>query len=237
MRNVALLFLVSILMGCVTAQEQALYNQRLAYLEQRVSELEAQIKQPDSNRAKKLADLYAQVEELQVKVGRLEGKVQEHDLKLANVSAVQVKPITASTTPSNKNVQPAVQQPNPPTERSMYEQALNAFHKKNYSDSERTFKAFLKKYPDSPLADNALFWLGEIYFLRGDYLKAIEYYQKVLDIYPKGNKVPIAMFRQGKAWEKLGDTTAARILYEKVINKFPNSAEARLARKALEALH
>ncbi len=236
MRKLVLIAVFLSMVGCVTTQEQALYNQRLGILEQKVAELEAQLKKPGENRAKKLADLYAQVEELQIKVGRLEGKVQEHDRKLANVSAVQVRPLNTSNL-SPKGLSSQTTMPKPPSEKSVYEQALEAFHKKNYSESEKTFKAFVKKYPDSPLADNALFWLGEIYFLRGDYLKAIEYYQKVLDTYPKGNKVPIAMFKQGKAWEKLGDSTAAKILYEKVINKFPNSAEARLARQALGALH
>ncbi|MBW1974514.1 MAG: tol-pal system protein YbgF [Deltaproteobacteria bacterium] len=223
--------------GCVTTQEQVLLQQRVVMLEQRVNELEKHLEEPTGADRQAIADINARLDELQMKLGKLEGKLEEHDRKLANVPTVMVKPITeasntqaAATSTSPSNI------PKPSDEKSAYEGALKAFHDRNYKQSEENFKAFLKRYPDSPLADNALFWLGEIYFIRGDYLKAIEYYQKLLDTYPKGNKVPIAMFKQGKAWEKLGDTTAARILYEKVINKYPNTAEARLAKKAMEAL-
>ncbi|MGC8718853.1 MAG: tol-pal system protein YbgF [Thermodesulforhabdaceae bacterium] len=124
-----------------------------------------------------------------------------------------------------------------PTEKSMYEEALSAYNRKDFNSAEKGFQEFLKKYPDSPLADDATFWLGEIHFTRGNLLKAIEQYQKVIDVYPKGNKVPMALYKQGKAWEKLGDSTAAKILYEKVVKKYPNSSEAKLAQQALDELN
>lgn len=123
-----------------------------------------------------------------------------------------------------------------PTEKSMYEEALAAYNRKDYNVAEKGFQEFIKKYPDSPMADDATFWLGEISFTRGNLLKAIEYYQKVIDVYPKGNKTPMAMYKQGKAWEKLGDSTAAKILYEKIIKKYPNSSEAKLAQQALDEI-
>ena len=153
--------------------------------------------------------------------------------------SVSKQPSTAEKPKEAQQQKPseeAVQQ-KPPAEKAMYEEALSAYNRKDYNAAEKGFQEFLKKYPDSPLADDATFWLGEIHFTRGNLLKAIEYYQKVIDVYPKGNKVPMAMYKQGKAWEKLGDSTAAKILYEKVIKKYGNTSEAKLAKQALDELN
>ncbi|MEJ5301654.1 MAG: tol-pal system protein YbgF [Thermodesulforhabdaceae bacterium] len=148
-------------------------------------------------------------------------------------AAVSEKP---QETPQKKPSEESPQQ-KPSSEKAMYEESLAAYNRKDYNASEKGFQEFLKKYPDSPLADDATFWLGEIQFTRGNLLKAIEHYQKVIDVYPKGNKVPMAMYKQGKAWEKLGDSTAAKILYEKVIKKYANTSEANLAKQALDELN
>lgn len=154
-------------------------------------------------------------------------------------SVAPEKPQEAQKPQETQQAKPSQEQaqPKPPTEKSMYEEALASYNRKDYNAAEKGFQEFIKKYPDSPMADDATFWLGEIHFTRGNLLKAIEYYQKVIDVYPKGNKVPMAMYKQGKAWEKLGDSTAAKILYEKIVKKYANSSEAKLAQQALDELN
>ncbi|SFM75037.1 tol-pal system protein YbgF [Thermodesulforhabdus norvegica] len=228
---VFLILITAFSMGCVTTQEQTLLQQRLAMLEQRVGELEKKVQNTEEERKAK-ADLMARLDNLQLQMGRMEGRLQELEHKIEKGQM----PVTTSPVIA-RPPEPARQEtPSMSPEEALYSEALKAFQQKNYSLSEEKFKQFADNYPDSSLADNAFFWLGEIYFIRGNYLKAIEYYQQVIDKYPKGNKVASSLYKQAKAWEALGDRTAARILYEKVIEKAPNSAEARLAKEALESL-
>jgi len=279
---VVMLSVISI-SACVTTggNELSVLNQRLIMLEERVYRLEQTMEGYKAS-AKNVADMGASLDAIRTKVGQVQGRVEEHEQKLSELSnqiaqfqdslkkQEKLSPPTVavpaeqkpepSTKPSEKppeqtsvSKQPSTvekpkeaqqQKPSeetaqqkPPAEKAMYEEALSAYKRKNYNAAEKGFQEFLKKYPDSPLADDATFWLGELYFTRGNLLKAIEYYQKVIDVYPKGNKVPMAMYKQGKAWEKLGDSTAAKILYEKVIKKYANTSEAKLAKQALDELN
>ena len=55
----------------------------------------------------------------------------------------------------------------------------------------------MEKYPKSNSADNAQFWIGEIYYREKWYEKAILEYQKVIENYPQGNKISAALLKQG----------------------------------------
>jgi TolA-binding protein len=58
----------------------------------------------------------------------------------------------------------------------------------------------LKRFPKSDNADNAQFWIGEIYYRQKWYETAILEYQKVIENYPKGNKVQASLLKQGFAF-------------------------------------
>ncbi len=120
------------------------------------------------------------------------------------------------------------------TEKGMYDAAWQRFDQKDFEAAQEGFEGFLKKYPKSDLADNARFWIGEIYFQEGWYQKAILEYQKVIEGYPGGNKVPAAYYKQGIAFDKLGETGHARLVFKELIEKFPDSHEAGLARKEIK---
>ena len=119
------------------------------------------------------------------------------------------------------------------TESGLYEKALGQFQEKRYQEAIAGFRKFLKLYPQSDLADNAQFWIGECHRASGDYEEAILAYQKVINGYPKGNKVPAAMLQQGFAFEKLNDNTTAKLVFKKLLKGFPKSKEAEIAKKRL----
>lgn len=122
------------------------------------------------------------------------------------------------------------------TDEGLYGRAKQFFDKGEYEDARELFRAFLKKYPKSKKADNAQFWLGEIYYREKWYEKAILEYQKVIESYPKGNKTPSALLKQGFAFLNLNDKANARLILKELIRKFPESNEANVAKNKLKAL-
>ncbi len=118
----------------------------------------------------------------------------------------------------------------------LYRDAYETFHKGDLEGARRKFEAFLKQYPNAELSDNAQFWIGETYYLKKDYEKAILEYEKAIVRYPEGDKIPPAMFKQALAFLELGDKTNARNLLKRVIEKYPRSDQAQLAKKKLEAV-
>jgi len=118
----------------------------------------------------------------------------------------------------------------------IYKDAYETFHKGDLEGARRKFEAFLKQYPNTELSDNAQYWIGETYYLKQDFERAILEYEKAIVKYPEGDKIPAALFKQALAFLDLGDKANARNLLKRVIEKYPRSEQAEMAKKKLETI-
>ncbi len=118
----------------------------------------------------------------------------------------------------------------------LYAEGFKAIKDTEYRKASDRFTRFIAAYPEHKLADHAQYWLGEIYYAKGDWEKAILEFDKVLKNYPKGDKVPAATLKQGYSFEKLGLTKEAEVLLGQVVEKFPKSDEAAKAKSRLKEL-
>ena len=128
----------------------------------------------------------------------------------------------------------AVQPKKEPTEDELYKSAKQAFDQGDSQTARKYFQEVIERYPKSENADNAQFWIGEIYYREKWYEKAILEYQKVIEKYPDGNKVPAALLKQGLAFHNIGDMPNSRHILEDLIKKYPKSNEAKIAREKLK---
>ncbi|OGP66080.1 MAG: tol-pal system protein YbgF, partial [Deltaproteobacteria bacterium RBG_13_47_9] len=92
----------------------------------------------------------------------------------------------------------------------LYKDAYETFQKGDLDGARRKFETFLKQYPNTELSDNAQFWMGETYYQKKDYEKAILEYEKAIAKYPEGDKIPAALFKQALAFLELGDKSSAK---------------------------
>jgi tol-pal system protein YbgF len=122
------------------------------------------------------------------------------------------------------------------TANELYQMAKQAFDKAEYDAARDGFEELIKRYPKSKNADNAQFWIGEIYYREKWYKKAIVEYQKVIENYPKGNKIKSALLKQGYAFTNIGDKSNARHILNELIRKYPKSNEAAIARQKLKQI-
>lgn len=116
-----------------------------------------------------------------------------------------------------------------------YKMALRTLREQQYDRAIQQFRAFQRKYPNSEMADDAQYWIGESYFAQKDYNRAILEFNDVLK-YRRGDKVPAALLRQAQAFLEIGDQTDARLILQKLINDYPNSEPAKEARDKLRTL-
>ena len=117
-----------------------------------------------------------------------------------------------------------------------YDLARQKYLSHAYVEAELEFRRFLDEFPDSDLSDNALYWIGECRFARGDNRGAMAAFQTMLHEYPLGNKVPDALVKVGRTLERLGDTQGAGRRFREVSRRFPDSDAARLAAESLSRL-
>ncbi|MBI5587374.1 MAG: tol-pal system protein YbgF [Deltaproteobacteria bacterium] len=107
---------------------------------------------------------------------------------------------------------------------------------KNYAAASETMANFLAEYPEHKFAGNAQYWLGEIYYVKGDWEKAILEFDKVIKKYPTSEKIAASLLKQGFAFDKIGSKKESKVLLGSVMERFPKSPEAGLAKKKLDSM-
>jgi tol-pal system protein YbgF len=106
-----------------------------------------------------------------------------------------------------------------------YRTALALVQQQDCNGAIPQLRSYLRKYPDTPLSDNAQYWIGECYYTQRDFNNAILAFYDVTRRYPKGDKVCAAMLKQGLAFAELGDAADARIVLERLIQSHPECSD------------
>jgi len=118
-----------------------------------------------------------------------------------------------------------------------YVEGYALFNSGDYPAAEKAFQDFLARSPESDLADDAQYWIGECFFSLKDHRRAILEFREVVDQYPFGNRVPHAFLKIGLSYLALGDRDRAAENLETVVQAFPKSDVATVARAALDEIH
>jgi len=116
---------------------------------------------------------------------------------------------------------------------AMYQAAYSDIAAGRYSLARESFQTYLKNFPDTEVADNAQYWIGECNYVTGDFAGAIAEFDKVVKNYPKGDKVPAALLKMGISYGRLKNTDEATKYYKMLIQKYPKSPEAAAAKERL----
>jgi tol-pal system protein YbgF len=123
-----------------------------------------------------------------------------------------------------------------PPDRVRYERVLGLFRDGDLEGARQGFAGFLEDYPNSNLAPNARFWLGESHFGKKEFQRAIDAYDKVEIDYPGSEKVPAAILKKGYAYLALKDRKRASSAFKQVVTLYPKTAEAGKASDKLAQL-
>lgn len=220
--------------------------------ENRLQELTLQGEAEGSGVKEKLEGLSAQYDSLLAKVTGLEkaisdaaelrAKVTDLEKSVADMNVLQAKVTDLEKAVAKVETRaPAETKPPIAAEKKKlkveaakghYQEAYQLYKDNAYRQAIEKFRTFLKEYPDSKLAGNARFWLGECYYQQERYEEAILEYEKVIREH-KGPKAPAALLKEGLAFQRLGETATAKLLMEKLIAEYPKSEQAEAARSKL----
>jgi len=238
--------------GGVTQEE---LNARLAQINRRIEKLEEEQKTIRAQQIKteervdalsqNLASLRLEVERLRVK-GRT-SLPQPIPSKPENVS--QSQPAKVKGQPRTQPIQPKpfVQRPkegqrgvealSPDYERE-YKSALDLYNLRQLNQAKEKFIEFTRKYPKTPLTDNAYFWLGVVYRDLRDNIRAEAVWRTLEERCKKGemvdcNKLPSAYLQLARLYESQGNQEKAKEYYEAILKEFLLSEEAEVAKKKL----
>lgn len=207
-----------------------LVNQ-MTQLRQEVQDLRGQLEELQQQLEKNKQSQRAQYLDLSGRLDRLEGGTPAP--AQASVPAVET-PVPAVAAPAASAA--ASSAPAAKDEQSAYNHAFEALKSGDYVESARRLHAFLDAFPSGQLAANALYWLGESYYVTQNYALAAEQFKALLGRYPTHDKAPGALLKLGLSQQGLRHTDAAVATLRQVIQRYPNSDVARIADERLRSI-
>lgn len=199
--------------------------------------------------AKAQLDLAAQIQRQAEEIARLRGQIETLNYELETAKKRQQDfyldldtrlrkfetPVAAAgSTDPNAATPPAKPAGDPAKESQEYEAALNQFKAAKYKDAAAGFAAFVQKYPDSTLAPNAQYWLGNAWYAQRDCKRAIEAQSVVTTKYADSPKAADAWLAMATCQQEMGNASGAKRSLETVVAKYPSAQAADVARERLK---
>jgi tol-pal system protein YbgF len=257
----AMAFAATLVVAAPAVAQRASLADRVAVLEQQAANNQGNVDLLNqvSQLRSEVQALRSQIEELQLQNNQLleSGKAQYLDLD-GRINRIESGAVAPPATGTPAPAAPAKTKPAAPSasakdrppavygdkgalaqgadERSAYDAAFSALKSGDYVESSRLFQAFVETYPQGAYAPNALYWLGESYYVTQNYELAQIQFQSLLDRFPTHDKAPGAMLKVGLSQFGLKQVEAAERTLAEVSAKYPGSDAARTASDRLNAI-
>lgn len=171
---------------------------------------------------------------------RLEGKLDDIMARFRIVSERQaprrVEPVVTAPPAggmATPGTPPATAEPTGPEPTHLYDTATQDLTQGRYGLALTGYRDFLRRFPDSDLADNAQYGVGECFFAQAQFDSALVEYARVGARWGEGDRAPAALYKLGLCEDRLGRAADARRSFEDLVKRFPQSGEAQLARDRL----
>ncbi|HEX2695662.1 MAG TPA: tol-pal system protein YbgF [Acidobacteriota bacterium] len=188
----------------------------------------------------------------------LAGRIEQLSLDLARISdalialrggappaaAAEARPADAKAPGGAPSAaKPADQAGTPPppvpsnvSPQDVYNMAYNDYLKGNFDLAVEGFKMYQEQFPASPLADNALYWIGECAYSQRKFEDAVNTFNELILAYPQGDKVAVAYLKKGMSFAEMGRTEEALAAFKLLVAKFPVEEETRIAQQKIKEL-
>ena len=183
-----------------------------------------------------VADLQARLGKLDQKLTDIQNTLQNVDSKMAAPPPAANPAATAPSPSGGPGASPMASAAPPASADVLYSNGLRDINGKHYDLAAQEFQDYLKYYSDTDLASNAQFYLGEIAFMQGEYQRALDAYNKVVENYPKSFKTASSRMRKGFCLAELGQKAAAIRELRTVVRQYPGTDEAKRSAAKLREL-
>ena len=240
------------LSGPVHAQRQSLAD-RVAALEQRAAN-----DRGNTDLLNQLGQLRTEIQQLRALVEQLQNENEQLkqrnrdqyldlDGRLNRIEGGAAPATPPVAVPAASAAPPAVERPpsvhgdvgamaQAGDERAAYNVAFDALKRGDYADAAQLFLSFLELYPSSTYTPNALYWLGESYYVTQNYPLAAQQFRGLLNRYPTHNKAAGSLLKLGLSEYGEGKVEEAERTLADVVAKYPGSDVARTADDRLRSM-
>jgi tol-pal system protein YbgF len=227
-----------------------------AAAEARLKTVEGELSGGSESQRTAIADLRASSEDLARQVSQAVQQITDTNTRIDTLSrevqdvrqtqtprrpAVSA-PVPTAPAPATSSVpealppEPGSAAPAGPGAQELYNSAYADFSRGNFDLAVSGFEEYAQRFPDSDVADNALYWIGECRFSQGKFQDAVASYDRMLERYPRSDRAAAANLKKGLAFLETNQVGQAVVQLRYVVSTYPNSDEARIARDRLASL-
>ncbi len=157
----------------------------------------------------------------------------QEPVKKESLDSKQAQEAKKIETPEKKT--PASSVPNI-SPQEVYNMAYADYLDGNFDLAIDGFRTYREHFSDSPLADNALYWIGECYFSQKKFDEAVNVFNDLIMNYPQGDKTAAAFLKKGFSLVDLGKKDEAISVFKLLVGKFPLENEAKIAQQKIKEL-
>ena len=194
--------------------------------------LQTTLAKQQSDGGGKLDQLSGQIQALNDTMDELKVRLAKVSKQLEDMQSAQ-QSIQAQQAQQQAQQQAAASAPPPDV---LYNNALRDYNGGKPDLASQEFADYIKFYPNTDLAGNSYYYLGELQFKAANYQQAVQSYDQVVQNFPSGNKAASAQLKKGLALIELGKQDEGVAELRHVVQRYPHSPEALQARDRLRKL-
>ena len=181
-------------------------NERMRSLNGRIEELEYKLKRIEESVNKISADLDLRIKDIEEKYRQAEKPDPATDAS-NTAPAIEMqqpggqdknikKPDDTSTGAPKEN--------KPKTPQEQYSKAFKLLNAAKFDEAKKLLTEFTQVHPSDQLIGNAYYWLGEISYVKRDYVEAADNFKKGFENRPDGPKAPDNLLKLGMSLSAQG---------------------------------
>lgn len=236
------------------ADATANIDARISQLEKDLQTLTGKVEQQSYDSQQTQQKLEAVEQDTRMRLDAIEGQIRAGGAAPSAAAAPMTPPATVPQQPpidpnvvigSDQPPMPSALQPETPAEDNssagsmdaagLYEQGFAEIKREDYPAAEKSFAQFMKDYPTHALAPNALYWLGETFYVRKDYDKAARAFAEAYQKYPNGPKGADNLLKLGMSLAGKGEKSSACVALAQLRKEYPKGPEPVLKRGESES--
>jgi tol-pal system protein YbgF len=194
--------------------------------------LQVTLQKQQADGGTKTDQLSGQIQALNDTMDEIKVRLAKVTKQLEDMQAAQ-QSLAAQQTQRQAQQQALAQAPPPDL---LYNNGVRDYSGGKNDLATQEFSDYIKFYPNTDLAGNCYYYLGEIQFRQGNYQQAAQSYDQVLQNFPSGNKAASAQLKKGFALIELGKQDDGVSELRRLVQRYPHAPEALQARERLRKL-
>ena len=194
----------------------------------------------------KLESILNQLQAINEKLNETNRRIKELESSGVQGSAITNPASTDGAAEDNPGTNPRSVEPSEPSknqtiagspdEQQLFRDATAQYSKGEFEQALRGFQDLLDQYPNSRLAGDAQYMIGESYYGMKEYVDAVTEYDQVIKRYPDSDRIPGAHLKKAFSLTALGKKGQAVVELQQIVQRYPSSKEAQIARQRLAEL-